>query len=130
MERILGPQLVQKMLRMNLMQPKLGSPLPQDPVAHFSIPRQRQPPHRKVKIFGCSKKMPTAWFDIISCQGRIFLPQKRSRIAPFPQKDLLQLAPLVPCFRGAKQTTSTMVGLVADPIAHLEMHGPGSQCSS
>ena len=94
-----------------------GNQLPQDPVPYFSIPRQRQPLHRKVKIFGCSKKMPTVWFGTISCQGRIFLPQRRSRIAPFPQKGSLQLAPLVPCFRGAKQTTSTMVGLVADLIA-------------
>ena len=35
MERILRPQLVQKMLRMNLMQPKLGSPPPSRPGGSF-----------------------------------------------------------------------------------------------
>ena len=107
-----------------------GEPAPSRPGASFFDTAPATAATSQVKIFGCSKKMPTVWFGTISCQGRIFLPQKRSRIAPFPQKDLLQLAPLVPCFRGAKQTTFTMVGLEAYLIAHLEIHGPGSQCSS
>ena len=80
--------------------------------------------------FWVFKEMPTVWFGAVSCQGRILLPQKRSRIAPFPRKGSLQLAPLVTCFRGADQTTSTMVGSVADQIARLVIHGLGSQCSS